>query len=82
MRQLFEDRRISISREKQTTESSEISDSFHSIPCRAKANLTYLTSAYGTITDLEGTPIVLDHHIMEAIAYRKIDRPNYLGTNL
>ena len=28
-----------------------------------------------TIADLEGC-----HHIMEAIAYRNLDRPNYLGT--
>ena len=35
-----------------------------------------------TIADLEGTADVLDHHIMEAIAYRNLDRPTYLGTNL
>ena len=33
-----------------------------------------------TIADLEGTADVLDHHIMEAIAYRNLDRPTYLGT--
>ena len=33
-----------------------------------------------TIADLEGTADVLDHHIMEAIAYRNLDRPSYLGT--
>ena len=32
-----------------------------------------------TIADLEGTADVLDHHIMEAIAYRNLDRPSYLG---
>ena len=32
-----------------------------------------------TIADLEGTADVLDHHIMEAIAYRNLDRPTYLG---
>ena len=31
-----------------------------------------------TIADLEGTADVLDHHIMEAIAYRNLDRPTYL----
>ena len=35
-----------------------------------------------TIADLEGTADVLDHHIMEAIAYRNLDRPTYLGTNV
>ncbi len=35
-----------------------------------------------TIADLEGTADVLDHHIMEAIAYRNLDRPTYLGNNL
>ena len=25
---------------------------------------------------------VLDHHIMEAIAYRNLDRPTYLGNSL
>ncbi len=25
---------------------------------------------------------VLDHHIMEAIAYRNLDRPTYLGSSL
>ncbi len=35
-----------------------------------------------TIADLEGCHDVLTHHIMEAIAYRNLDRPNYLGTNL
>ena len=34
-----------------------------------------------TIADLEGTADVLDHHIMEAIAYRNLDRPSYLGAN-
>ena len=38
-----------------------------------------------TIADLEGchdvlTHHILTHHIMEAIAYRNLDRPNYLGT--
>ena len=28
-----------------------------------------------TIADLEGTADVLDHHIMEAIAYRNLDHP-------
>ena len=32
-----------------------------------------------TIADLEGTHDVLTHHIMEAIAYRNLDRPTYLG---
>ena len=31
-----------------------------------------------TIADLEGTADVLDHHIMEAIAYRNLYRPSYL----
>ncbi len=31
---------------------------------------------------LEGTADILDHHIMEAIAYRNLDRPSYLGTSL
>ena len=35
-----------------------------------------------TIADLEGTADVLDHHIMEAIAYRNLDRPTYLGLGL
>ena len=30
-----------------------------------------------TIADLEGTADVLDHHIMEAIAYRNLDRNNF-----
>ena len=34
-----------------------------------------------TIADLEGAESVLQHHIMEAIAYRNLDRPTYLGTN-
>ena len=35
-----------------------------------------------TIADLEGTADVLDHHIMEAIAYRNLDRPAYLGNSI
>ena len=35
-----------------------------------------------TIADLEACADVLDHHIMEAIAYRNLDRPTYLGTSL
>ena len=35
-----------------------------------------------TIADLEGCHDVLTHHIMEAIAYRNLDRPTYLGSNL
>ena len=35
-----------------------------------------------TIADLEGTADVLDHHIMEAIAYRNLDRPSYMGSSL
>ena len=35
-----------------------------------------------TIADLEGTADVLDHHIMEAIAYRNLDRPTYMGLGL
>ena len=35
-----------------------------------------------TIADLEGTADVLDHHIMEAIAYRNLDRPSYMGNSL
>ena len=35
-----------------------------------------------TIADLEGTADVLDHHIMEAIAYRNLDRPTYLSSTL
>ena len=33
-----------------------------------------------TIADLEGCHDVLTHHIMEAIAYRNLDRPTCLGT--
>ncbi|MBQ3732205.1 MAG: hypothetical protein II905_10690 [Muribaculaceae bacterium] len=33
-----------------------------------------------TIADLEACADVLDHHIMEAIAYRNLDRPTYLGS--
>ena len=32
-----------------------------------------------TIADLEGTADVLDHHIMEAIGYRNLDRSNYFN---
>ena len=35
-----------------------------------------------TIADLEGCHDVLTHHIMEAIAYRNLDRPTYLSTSL
>ncbi len=35
-----------------------------------------------TIDDLEGIANVLDHHIMEAIAYRNLDRPSYLSSSL
>ena len=35
-----------------------------------------------TIADLEGCADVLTHHIMEAIAYRNLDRSTYLGTSL
>ena len=35
-----------------------------------------------TIADLEACADVLDHHIMEAIAYRNLDRPTYLGSSL
>ena len=35
-----------------------------------------------TIADLEACADVLDHHIMEAIAYRNLDRPTYLGSGL
>ena len=35
-----------------------------------------------TIADLEACADVLDHHIMEAIAYRNLDRPTYLGTSI
>ena len=35
-----------------------------------------------TIADLEASDRVMQHHIMEAIAYRTLDRSNYLGTNL
>ena len=35
-----------------------------------------------TIADLEACADVLDHHIMEAIAYRNLDRPSYLGSCL
>ena len=33
-----------------------------------------------TIADLEACADVLDHHIMEAIAYRNLDRPTYLAS--
>jgi len=33
-----------------------------------------------TIADLEACADVLDHHITEAIAYRNLDRPTYLGS--
>ena len=32
-----------------------------------------------TIADLEGAESVLQHHIMEAIGYRNLDRSNYFG---
>ena len=35
-----------------------------------------------TIADLEGCADVLTHHIMEAIAYRNLDRSTYLVSNL
>ena len=35
-----------------------------------------------TIADLEACADVLDHHIMEAIAYRNLDRPTYLSSNI
>ena len=35
-----------------------------------------------TIADLEGCAGVLNHHIMEAIAYRNLDLPTYLSTSL
>ena len=35
-----------------------------------------------TIADLEGCHDVLTHHIMEAIAYRNLDRPSYMGTSM
>ena len=34
------------------------------------------------IAELEACADVLDHHIMEAIAYRNLDRPTYMGTAL
>ena len=41
-----------------------------------------LDEKMSTIADLEACADVLDHHIMEAIAYRNLDRPSYLGNNL
>ena len=35
-----------------------------------------------TIADLESCADVLDHHIMEAIAYRNLDRPSYMGAKM
>ena len=35
-----------------------------------------------TIADLKGCHDVLTHHIMEAIAYRNLDRPTYLGSSI
>ena len=35
-----------------------------------------------TIADLEACADVLDHHIMEAIAYRNLDRPSYMGSSI
>ena len=35
-----------------------------------------------TIADLEASPTVRHHHIMEAIAYRNLDRPTYLGNSI
>ncbi len=32
-----------------------------------------------TIADLEAAPTVQQHHIMEAIAYRNLDRSGYLS---
>ena len=35
-----------------------------------------------TIADLEGAARVRQHHIMEAIAYRSLDRSNYFNTGV
>ena len=35
-----------------------------------------------TIADLEGCTDVLTHHNMEAIAYRNLDRPTYMGVSM
>ena len=47
-----------------------------------KENYDRILKVACTIADLEGCHDVLTHHIMEAIAYRNLDRPTYLGNNL
>ena len=35
-----------------------------------------------TIADLDASPTVRSHHIMEAIGYRNLDRSSYFGSML
>ena len=44
-------------------------------------HITQILKVARTIADLEACADVLDHHIMEAIAYRNFDRPTYLGNS-
>ena len=92
MRQPLEDRVITISRAKYSTELhkyaepdaaglAKLRDAMERMNMSARAYDRILKVAR-TIADLEGCADVLTHHIMEAIAYRKLDRPNYLASNI
>jgi hypothetical protein len=41
--------------------------------------LTAFSSVARTISELETCADVLDHHIMEVISYRTLERPTYMG---
>ena len=47
-----------------------------------QSSLLTASSGARNIADLEACADVLDHHIMEAIAYRNLDRPSYMGNSL